>query len=520
MTQQKSENRNRPQSLRKLALTRRSRRSGGGEAVPVAEEGRQVTLPFMTAENPQGGAESEERPDVSGLEALEVPEMKDKVTGVSPARMEEVVEGLEEAFSKVASNKGAPGPDGQSVKKVGEHLEEVLSKLRETLLDGTYQPGDIRRVWIPKAGGKGLRGLGIPNVVDRVVQEAVRRVIEPIYEPMFHPSSHGFRPGRGCQTAIAEARGYVEEGFGVVVDLDLEKFFDRVNHQRLMSRLAEQIEDKRLLKLIGRMLKAEVVMPDGVKVATEEGVPQGGPLSPLLSNIVLNELDWELERRGHRFVRYADDCNIYVKSIRAGERVKASVVEFIERRLRLKVNEAKSAVALPETRHFLGYRLKLSSEGTVEVLLSERSIKRLRERVRELTPRAGGVSLREAIRRVNVYFTGWMGHFRVCTEGVEYVVSGVDAHVRRRLRAILLKHWKRKRTIVRRLIQLGVAAGTAWRRIYEGSKSLWVLSHDNAVDKGLPNVYFKEKGFITLVERFAAIWANIHAPEQLTLPGI
>jgi group II intron reverse transcriptase/maturase len=191
--------------------------------------------------------------------------------------MEEVVEGLEEAFNKVAANKGAPGPDRQTIEEVRMRLPEVLSKLRQGLLTGTYQPGDIRRVWIPKGGGKGQRGLGIPNVVDRVVQEAVRQVLEPVYEPTFHPSSHGFRPGRGCQTAIAEARGYVEEGYHVVVDMDLAKFFDRVHQQRLLARLAMRVEDKRLLALIGRMLKAKVVMPDGVKVATEEGVPQGGP---------------------------------------------------------------------------------------------------------------------------------------------------------------------------------------------------------------------------------------------------
>jgi len=280
--------------------------------------------------------------------------------------MEEVVEGLEEAFDKVAANKGAPGPDRQTIEQVRKHLPKALPKLRAALLTGTYQPGEIRRVWIPKAGSKGQRGLGIPNVVDRVVQEAVRQVLEPLYEPTFHPSSHGFRPGRGCQTAIAEARGYVEEGYHIVVDMDLEKFFDRVHRQRLLSRLGKRVVDNRVVALIGRMLKAKVVMPDGVKVATEEGLPQGGPLSPLLSNIVLSELDWELARRGHRFVRYADDCNIYVRSERAGKRVMASVAKFISRRLRLRLNKAKSAVARPETRHFLGYRLHPQAEGSVE----------------------------------------------------------------------------------------------------------------------------------------------------------
>jgi len=251
--------------------------------------------------------------------------------------MEEVVSLLGGAFSKIAANKGAAGPDRQSIAEVREHLDEILPVLASALLNGSYTPGEIRRVWIPKANG-GERGLGIPNVVDRMVQEAVRQVLEPLYEPTFHASNHGFRPGRSCHTAIAEARRHLEEGNEWVVDLDLERFFDRVNHQRLMARLAQRVQDKRMLKLIGQMLKCKVVMPDGVRVSTEEGVPQGGPLSPLLSNIVLDELDQELAVRGHSFVRYADDANIYVKSKRSGQRVMASLVKFIEGRLRLKVN--------------------------------------------------------------------------------------------------------------------------------------------------------------------------------------
>ena len=476
-------------------------------------------LPFATAENLRAArrAEGVKGPDRSGSATHKAPKAKVKPRRHGPARMEEVVERLDESFGKVAANKGAPGPDRQTVEEVGRRLPQVLSKLRKSLLDGSYRPGEIRRVWIPKAGGKGERGLGIPNVVDRVVQEAVRRVLEPVYEPTFHPSSHGFRPNRGCQTAIAEARGYIEEGYQLVVDLDLEKFFDRVHHQRLLSRLAERVEDKRLLALIGRMLKAEVVLPDGVKVSTEEGVPQGGPLSPLLSNIVLSELDWELARRGHRFVRYADDCNIYVGSERAGNRVMASVVKFIDRRLRLKVNEAKSAVARPETRHFLGYRLHGKASGSAEVLLSERSVKRLKERIRELTPRSRGWSLEATILGINRYLVGWLGHFRVCTQGIKRVVHTADAHIRRRLRAIVLRHWKRKRTIARRLIRLGVQPWTAWRRVYEGRKSLWVLSVDYVAHRGLPNVYFTERGLVSLQGRFEAIWAAIRAPAQLML---
>lgn len=519
MTQQKSEDRTVPEGRRKPVPTRPPRGAGGGTAVPVKGEDQQLGLPFATAGNPRRnrGAEGGRHPDRSGARTRKVPKAKDKPRRAGSARMEDVVERLEEAFCHVEANHGAPGPDRQTVEEVREHLPEVLAELRRSLSEGTYQPGEIRRVWIPKASGKGQRGLGIPDVVDRVVQEAVRLVLEPLYEPTFHPSSHGFRPGRGCHTAIAEAKSYVEEGYHVVVDLDLEKFFDRVHHQRLLARLSQRVGDKRLLALIGRMLKAKVVMPDGVRVATEEGVPQGGPLSPLLSNIVLDEFDWELSRRGYRFVRYADDCNIYVRSERAGARVMSSLVRFIEGRLRLKVNASKSAVARPETRHFLGYRLAVQPDGSVEVLLSERSQKRLQERLRELTPRSRGWSLSETIRGVNAYLHGWLGHFRVCTSGIERVVSNADAHLRRRLRAIVLRHWKRKRTIVRRLIRLGANRMTVWRRVYAGRKSLWALSHVSAVDRGLRNAYFAERGLVSLRDRLRPIWAAIPAPQQLEL---
>lgn len=518
MTQQKSENRAVPEGRRKSVPTRRHEQTEGGKAVPVKEADRQFLLPFATAENPrQRGPEGVDATDLSVAKMRKEPKARDKQKKAGSARMEEVIERLEAAFEKVAANKGAPGSDGQTIGEVRKHLPCVLGTLRVHLRAGTYRPGEIRRVWIPKASG-GQRGLGIPNVADRVVQEAVRMVLEPLYEPTFHSSSHGFRPGRGCQTAIAEARGHVDEGYHWVVDLDLEKFFDRVHHQRLMARLAQRVEDKRLLALIGRMLKAKVVMPDGVKVSTEEGVPQGGPLSPLLSNIVLSELDAELAQRGHRFVRYADDCNVYVRSEHAGQRVMASIVGFIERRLRLKVNSGKSAVARPETRHFLGYRLSPQPGEPAETLLSERSEKRLRERIRELTPRSLGRSVSAIISGINVYLDGWFGHFRICTRGIERVAQGADAHIRRRLRAIVLKQWKTKLTAARRLIRLGTKPGTAWRRVYEGRKSIWALSHDPAVDRGLRNAYFAERGLVPLLERFKTAWATMLAPVQLELP--
>ena len=474
-----------------------------------------------TADSPKGADGVADAGQPASV-ARAVPKSRATTGSVLPAMtMEEVSdeENLRRAFQQVASNQGAPGPDRQSVAEVREHLDELVPVLHRELLSGSYQPGDIRRVWIPKAGG-GQRGLGIPNVVDRIVQQAVHQVLQPNYEPTFHASSHGFRPGRSCHTAIAEAKQYLKDGYEWLVDLDLEKFFDRVNHQRLMARLEQKVSDRKLLTLIHRMLKAKVVMPDGVVVSTEEGIPQGSPLSPLLSNIVLDELDRELEERGHRFVRYADDCNIYVSSERAGQRVMASIVRFIERRLRLKVNAGKSAVSRPEKRHFVGFSLRREPRnGSVEVLLSERSRRRVADKVVELVPRNWGRSLSDSIHQVNEYLLGWIGFFFVCSEAELRLLHNLDAHIRRRLRALLLRQWKRRRYIARRLVQMGVKPKTAWGSIYKGRRSLWTLSHSPAVEQALRPAYFAERGLISVGQRWRELQPEPDvAPAQLVLP--
>jgi len=421
---------------------------------------------------------------------------------------------MAQALLNVAANKGAAGPDKQPVEEVLSNVRALLPKLQHALLMGTYRPGDVRRVWIPKPGGKGQRGLGIPNVIDRWVQAATRLVLEPIFEPHFHDSSHGFRPKRGAQTAIAEAKAYIEDGYNVVVDLDLSKFFDCVNWQRLLARLAQRVSDKRVLSLIHQMLKAKVVMPDGTKIRMVEGTPQGGPLSPLLSNIVLDELDWELDRRGLRVVRYADDANIYVRSQRAGERVMEATRRFIEKRLRLKVNEEKSSVTDPWNVHFLGFRFLTMRDGSIQVYLSERSHKRLLQRIRELTPRTWGRSLAKCIEGLNSYLTGWEAYFDLCTRPAAVRWEHYDAHIRRRLRVIVVKQRKRPRFLFRHLKERGVskrsAAMTAWSR-----RGIWTKANMYGMTRAYSNAWFAEQ-LVSVRKR----WEEHHPlPPQPVLDG-
>jgi len=420
------------------------------------------------------------------------------------------VPNLARALLHVACNRGAAGVDGCSVGEVVEASRRLLPKLRRELLSERYRPGDVRRVWIPKPGG-GQRGLGIPNVVDRWVQQAVLQVLEPLFEPGFHSSSHGFRRDRGAHTAIAEAKRYVEQGHGIVVDLDLAKFFDRVNHQRLLNRLGQRVSDGRILKLVHRMLKAKVVMPDGTRVSTEEGTPQGGPLSPLLSNVVLDELDWELERRGLHFVRYADDTNIFVRSWRAGHRVLESTRRFIEGRLRLKLNEEKTTVDRPGELHFLGFRLTRDREGQVEVHLSARTVQRLNRRIRELTPRMWGQSLTACFEQVNRYLRGWLGHYRICTEKGAQSFRKFDAHLRRRLRMIIVRQkGRRARYLYRHLRARGAPAGAAGAAAFHRCGP-WNRSNRPGVTRAYPNAWFHER----LVSLWVS-WNRWNPPERVS----
>lgn len=463
-------------------------------------------LSFVFAESPQGD-DVEGAADVSAAKPTSVHTAKPNghsesapPRAIDTSRLLEVVTAkgnLWRALDKVVGNKGAPGVDGVSVRVVDRQRDTILPKLRAALLSECFVPGDIRRVWIPKPSG-GQRGLGIPNVIDRVVQQAVLQVLEPIYEPTFHDSSHGFRPGRGAQTAIAEAEGYVTNGLRYTVDIDLETFFDKVNHQRLLDRLGQRVADRRIIRLVRLMLKAKVVLPDGTRVSTEEGTPQGGPLSPLLSNIVLDELDQELARRGLHFVRYADDCNIYVGSPRAGHRVMASIRNFIERRLRLRVNEKKSAVDRSHRRHFLGFRVGGTKKGRFFVQLSQRTLDRLDAKIRALTPRTWGGSFSSCLRRLAEYLRGWMGYFQLCTADALRTLRYFDGHIRRRLRAIIVCQKKRPRYLYRHLVGRGLGRASAWKTAFS-RRGIWWQSRSGGMNTAYPNSWFGER--ITLLEQ-------------------
>jgi group II intron reverse transcriptase/maturase len=403
--------------------------------------------------------------------------------------MEAVVEprNLRAALKRVKQNKGSPGIDGMSVEELPNYLREHWPRLREELLAGRYQPRPVKRQLIPKRGG-GMRELGIPCVLDRFIQQALLQVLQPQFDPTFSEHSHGFRPRRRAHDAVREAQRYVQAGRRWVVDVDLEKFFDRVNHDVLMGRLAGRMADKRVLGLIRRYLEAGI-MVNGVVMERQEGTPQGGPLSPLLANVLLDEVDKELEKRGHAFVRYADDCNVYVRSRRAGERVMQHLTRLYAK-LRLRINPAKSAVAPVWRRSFLGFSFWVARGGEVRRRVAKKTLRTMKDRVRKLTARNRGRSMTQVVTELRGYLVGWKGYFRLAdTPGV---FRGLDEWLRHRLRALHLKQWKRGRTIYRRLRARGLSEHQAAKVAANGRR--WWKNAGMAIHIALPIRYFDELG--------------------------
>jgi RNA-directed DNA polymerase len=423
---------------------------------------------------------------------------RDEYTGDEEAMdlLEKILcrETMQEAYRRVVRNGGAPGVDGMTVHELGDHCREHWPRIRKEILCGTYVPQPVRSVEIPKPSGKGSRMLGIPTVLDRMIQQALHLVLTPMFDPTFSQGSYGYRPGRSTHDAVRQARAHMSAGYRWVVDLDLEKFFDRVQHDVLMSRVARRVKDKRVLRLIRRYLQAGV-LHGGIASARTEGTPQGGPLSPLLSNILLDELDRELEQRGHRFVRFADDIRVFVKSERAGTRVLESVERFLAKRLRLVVNREKSGVVRPWECTFLGYGF--TNARTVQPKVSAESLKRLRRKLHPILCRGRGRRLDRVIADVSPVLRGWVQYFRLSE--VKGGFESLDAWVRRKLRCIVWRQWKEPRTRLQKLQELGVspakAAHAAW-----GRDGPWVSAAGSAINVAVPNRTLQALGLVNLIE--------------------
>ncbi|MBN1009193.1 group II intron reverse transcriptase/maturase [Amphritea pacifica] len=410
---------------------------------------------------------------------------------IEASLMEQVLDrnNLARALKQVKRNKGAAGVDGMTTEQLSAYLHVHWPDLKECLIDGRYRPQAVRRVEIPKADGK-MRKLGIPTVIDRFIQQAIAQIISALWEPTFHPNSYGFRPQRNAQQAVRHAQNTIVNGKSWVIDLDLQAFFDTVNHDRLMARLKTRIQDRTLLKLVRRYLTSPI-QKDGQITANREGVPQGGPLSPILANIVLDELDWELEKRGHCFSRYADDCQIYVGSRRAAERIKTSVQRYIEDHLRLKVNEDKSAVDRPWKRSFLGFTVSPRRGNRIKV--ADKALVKLKQRVRELSRRTRGHHLSYVIADLRKYLLGWKAYFGVAE--VQSPLRDIDKWIRRKLRCYIWKQWGRSG--YRKLRRLGVDRWTAWNTA-KSAHGPWRISKSPALYRALPNRYFKGLGLPSL----------------------
>lgn len=411
--------------------------------------------------------------------------------------MEKVVErrNLKKALEQVERNNGAPGVDGMQVDKLRAYLKANWHNIRQELLEGTYKPTPVRRVEIPKPDG-GVRQLGIPTALDRFIQQAIQQVLTPIFEPMFSEHNYGFRRGKSARQAVRQAQRFIQQDKRIVVDIDLEKFFDRVNHDILMTKLAKYVRDSRIHKIIRRYLQAGVML-NGCCVATEEGTPQGGPISPLLANIMLNDLDIELTKRGHSFVRYADDCNIYVSSKRAGRRVYQSISLFITKQLKLKVNEGKSAIDFPWKRKFLGF--SVTSCWQTKLRIAPKTIERFKANIRKLTSRKWSVSMKERLEKLNAYLLGWSGYFGIAE--TMSVFQRLDEWIRRRLRMCLLKQWKHCGTKLRNLMALGISEQWAGCVAFS-RKRYWRLANTHQINKALGLAYWRKQGLVTLVGRY------------------
>jgi group II intron reverse transcriptase/maturase len=390
---------------------------------------------------------------------------------------------LKVAFKRVKANKGAPGIDGITIEEYEQNLEGELNQLKEEVQSWSYKPTPVKRVEIPKPNGKGVRNLGIPIIKDRVLHMAIKQVLEPILERTFSENSYGFRPGRNQQQAVQEAKRIVESGKEFVVDIDLSKFFDRINHDRLIHRLKAHIDDTRVLRLIGMILRSGVMI-DGIKMPTEEGSVQGSPLSPLLSNVVLDELDKELEQRGLEFCRFADDCNIFAKTERSAERIMTSIKKFIEKKLKLKVNEDKSKTAKSDQVKFLGMTIVKAT-----IAISKAALNKAMEKVKELIPRGTNLAIEQAVEKINSWYRGWASYFKMTQYPAQ--LKFIEAHIRRRLRARIVSQQKKKRNLVAKLIKRGVAKKQAANTVYTNRKT-WALSHTKAVEKAFPNRWFSD----------------------------
>jgi len=410
--------------------------------------------------------------------------------------MEQVVrrENMLAAYKRVVRNGGAPGVDGLSVDDLWGYCQKHWARVREELLGGTFCPQPVRQVEIPKPGGQGVRTLGIPTVLDRMIQQALLQVLTPIFDPTFSEASFGFRPGRSTHDAVKTARAHIASGHRWVVDVDLEKFFDRVNHDVLMARVARGVKDKRVLRLIRRFLQAGV-MSGGVASPRSEGTPQGGPLSPLLSNILLDELDRELERRGHRFVRYADDCNVYVKSRAAGERVLASLERFLSKRLRLRINRTKSAVARPWDRKFLGYSVTVHRQPKLRV--APQSVKRLKAKLRPLLRAGRGNSIGWICRELNRVLRGWVTYYRLSE--VKASFEALDQWIRRKLRCIMWRQWRRPRVRYRELCRRGLDPDRARRSAWNG-RGPWWNAGGSHMNHAIPTRALRAMGLLSLLD--------------------